>query len=160
MAAVCQCHPAGPSSDTSPSDPAGVESSIYADRVGFMSAGLLSPLLQILRFFFVEKLTNTLRAAYPTPEEEADFTVTKAQPGDTWGLPWHLSWRGPPCTSRPPSVLSKRLARAGRLAFLSPAPAAPVTVSFPGLPLVGGGGRGAALVHTLCCSRCWKPTCG
>lgn len=123
MAAICQCRLAGPSSDTSPSDPAGVESSIYADRVGFMSAGLLSPLLQILRFFVVvEKLTNTLRVAYPTPEEEADFTVTKAQPGDTWWLPWHLSWKGPPCTSGPLSVLSERLAQAGRLAFLSPAP--------------------------------------
>lgn len=123
MAAICQCRLAGPSSDMSPSDPAGVESSIYADRVGFMSAGLLSPLLQILRFFVVvEKLTNTLRAAYPTPEEEADFTVTKAQPGDTWWLPWHLSWKGPPCTSGPLSVLSERLAQAGRLAFLSPAP--------------------------------------
>lgn len=42
MAAICQCRSAGPSSDTSPSDPAGVESSIYVDRVGFMSAGLLS----------------------------------------------------------------------------------------------------------------------
>lgn len=70
MAAICQCHPAGPSSDTSPSDLAGVEGRIYADCVGFMSAGLLSSLLQILRFFVVvEKLTNTLRAAYPTPEE-------------------------------------------------------------------------------------------
>lgn len=55
MAAICQCRPAGPSSDTSPSDLSGVEGRIYADCVGFVSAGLLSSLLQILRFFLLLK---------------------------------------------------------------------------------------------------------
>lgn len=51
---------------------------------------------------------------------------------------------------RPLSVLSSQVPGSGRrLTFLSPAPAAAVAVSFPRLPLVGGGGRGRHCPHPL-----------
>lgn len=60
----------------------------------------------------------------------------------------------------PLSVLCSQVPGSGRrLTFLSPAPAAPVAVSFPGLTLGWRWWEGAALVHTLCCSGRWKPAC-
>lgn len=145
MAAVCQCRPAGPSSDTSPSDPAGVESSIYVDRVGFMSAGLLSTSANP-EIFFVEKLSNMLRGRLPTPEVEADFTVPKAQLGGACWLSWPLSWRRPAHANSPFLCCPvKCLARAGgSLSCLLPL-LLPRPCPFPDSPWVGGGGRGQHL---------------